>query len=81
MDLDVKPVVIVLVKTMGTMFFSNQKNTSGGSPYIIVVSREGEVSAGLSRATGHDKNTIMRWVQTADEHCKEVKGFFMFRNI
>lgn len=75
-------------KTSGHCFSENHgnhvfpiKNTSGGSPYVIIVSREGEVSAGLSRATEHDKNTIMRWVQTADEHCKEVKGFFMFRNI
>ena len=32
---------------------------------------------GASRATGHDKNVIMHWLDGAGEHCREVNNYFL----
>jgi len=32
---------------------------------------------GVARATGHDKNTICRWLDVAGIHCKEVTDYYL----
>lgn len=32
---------------------------------------------GVARATGHDKDTICRWVKVAGAHSKEVTSYLM----
>jgi hypothetical protein len=32
---------------------------------------------GVARATGHDKDTICRWIEVAGTHSKEVTSYFL----
>jgi hypothetical protein len=32
---------------------------------------------GISRATGHDKNMVMKWIDLAGQHCQEVNDYFL----
>jgi hypothetical protein len=32
---------------------------------------------GAARATGHDKNVVMHWLDVAGKHCKEVNEYFL----
>ena len=60
----------------GTMFFQSKAPREEILRTLSLFPEKGSIR-GLSRATGHDKNTIMRWVHRAGEHCKKVNEFFL----
>jgi len=60
----------------GTVFFQLKTPKEKVLRTIALFPEKGSIR-GLSRATGHDKNVIMNWIDVAGKHCKEVNEFFL----
>ncbi len=60
----------------GTVFFQLRAPKEEVLRTIALFPEKGSIR-GLSRATGHDKNLIMNWLDVAGKHCKEVSEFFL----
>lgn len=66
-------------ETHGTPFF--ELKTPGGEVIrtLAMFPEKGSIR-GVSRASGHSKDTVQRWIRVASEHCKEVTEYF-FRDL
>jgi transposase-like protein len=63
-------------ETRGTVFF--QLNTAEEEILrtVSMIPENGGIR-GLARATGHSKNTIIRWLDIVGTHSKEVTTYFL----
>ena len=63
-------------ETRGTIFFG--LNTPYGEVLrtLALLPEKGSIR-GVARVTGHDKNTICRWLAVAAEHCREVTDYYL----
>jgi hypothetical protein len=43
---------------------------------LVLLPEKGSIR-GVARATGHDKNSICRWVELAGSHCKKVTDYYL----
>ena len=77
-------IALLLCKTCGHCFSENR-----GTPFfdlntsmeevlrtIALLPEKGSIR-GLARATGHDKNTICRWLDLVGNHCREVTDYYL----
>jgi len=60
----------------GTVFFQLKTPRKEVLRTLALFPEKGSIR-GVGRATGHDKNVIMNWIDVAGEHCKEVNEFFL----
>jgi len=63
-------------ETRGTVFFGLDTSQEEVLRTLAIVPEKGGIR-GTARATGHDKNTISRWLNIAGAHCKEVTDYFL----
>lgn len=73
--LNVKPVIVALVKTKGTVFFGLDTPEEEVLRTLAMIPEKGSIR-GVARATGHSKDTICRWLKIAGTHSKEVTTYF-----
>ena len=43
---------------------------------LAIIPEKGSIR-GVARATGHDKDTISKWLEIAGTHCEEVTKYFL----
>ena len=43
---------------------------------LAIIPEKGSIR-GVARATGHDKDTISKWLEIAETHCEEVTKYFL----
>ena len=60
----------------GTPFFSLNTPKEEVLRTLALLPEKGSIR-GVARATGHDKNTICRWVELAGSHCKEINDYYL----
>jgi len=60
----------------GTVFFQLKTPRDEVLRTLALFPEKGSIR-GISRATGHDKNVIMNWLDVAGCHCKEVNEYFL----
>lgn len=63
-------------ETRGTVFFGFETPRREILRTLAMIPEKGSIR-GVERATGHDKNTICRWLDIAGAHCKEVTDYFL----
>jgi transposase-like protein len=63
-------------ETRGTIFFGLNTPEDEVLKALAQLVEKGGIR-GVARATGHDKNTICRWLKRAAEHCHEVNEYFL----
>jgi len=66
-------------ETRGTVFFELNTPEEEVLRTLSMISEKGSIR-GVARATGHDKDTICRWLDIAGTHSKEVTAYFL-RNL
>jgi len=59
----------------GTVFFGLNVPREEVLRTLAMIPEKGSIR-GVARATGHDKNTICKWLDIAGKHCKEVTEYF-----
>ena len=68
-------VSIASVKREGTAFFELDTPQEEVLRTLAMIPEKGSIR-GVARATGHDKDTICRWVKIAGAHSNEVTTYF-----
>lgn len=63
-------------ETRGTVFFGLDTPWEEVLRTLAMIPEKGSIR-GVARATGHDKNTICRWLSIAGDHCREVTEYFL----
>lgn len=63
-------------ETRGTVFFGLNTPYDEVLRTLAMIPEKGSIR-GVARATGHDKNTICRWLSIAAEHCREVTNYYL----
>ena len=63
-------------ESRGTPFFGLNTPTDEVLRTLALLPEKGSIR-GVARATGHDKNTICRWLDVAGKHCKEVTDYYL----
>lgn len=63
-------------ETRGTIFFGLDTPQEEVLRTLAMVPEKGGIR-GTARATGHDKSTILKWLNIAGSHCKEVTEYFL----
>ncbi len=63
-------------ETRGTMFFGLDTPQDEVLRTLALIPEKGSIR-GAARTSGHDKNTICRWLAIAAEHCREVTEYFL----
>jgi hypothetical protein len=62
-------------ETRGTIFFGLETPDDKILRTLAPVPEKGSIR-GTTRATGHDKDTICRWLDIAGAHCQEITDYF-----
>ncbi len=62
-------------ETRCTIFFGLKTPDEEILRTLAMIPEKGSIR-GTGRATGHDKDTICRWLDIAGAHCKEVTDYF-----
>jgi transposase-like protein len=62
-------------ETRGTIFFGLKTSDDEILRTLALVPEKGSIR-GTARATGHDKDTICRWLDVAGAHCQEITDYF-----
>jgi len=77
-------IALLLCKTCGHSFSENRstpffelKTTRDEVLRTLALLPEKGSIRGVARATGHDKNTICRWLDLAGAHCREVTEYYL----
>lgn len=60
----------------GTIFFGLNTPKDEILRTLAMIPEKGSIR-GTGRATGHDKDTIIRWLNLAGKHCKEINEYFL----
>ena len=63
-------------ETRGTVFFGLDTPEEEVLRTLAILPEKGSIR-GVARATGHDKDTICRWIEIAGTHSKEVTAYFL----
>ena len=63
-------------ETRGTIFFNLATPKEEVLRTLAMIDEKGSIR-GTARVTGHDKNTVSRWLKIAGEHCKEITEYFL----
>lgn len=63
-------------ETRGTIFFGLGTPEDEVLRTLALIPEKGSIR-GAARATGHDKNTVCRWLAVAAMHCQEVTEYFL----
>jgi transposase-like protein len=63
-------------ETRGTAFFELDTPQEEVLRTLAMIPEKGSIR-GVARATGHDKDTICRWVEIAGAHSNEVTTYFL----
>ncbi len=63
-------------ETRGTVFFCLNTPREEVLRTLAMIPEKGSIR-GTARASGHDTNTICRWLDIAGAHCKEVTAYFL----
>ncbi|MDD3041970.1 MAG: hypothetical protein PHW56_03380 [Methanosarcinaceae archaeon] len=63
-------------ETKGTIFFGLDTPQDEVIRTLAMIPEKGSIR-GVARATGHDKDTISRWLEIAATHCEEVTAYFL----
>lgn len=60
----------------GTVFYQMKTPKKEILRTLALFPEKGSIR-GMARASGHDKNVIMHWLDVAGEHCREVNDYFL----
>ena len=60
----------------GTPFFNLKTPKDEVLRTLALIPEKGSIR-GAARASGHDKNAVMRWTSVAGEHCQKVNEYFL----
>jgi hypothetical protein len=60
----------------GTVFFHLKTPRKEVLRTLALFPEKGSIR-GISRATGHDKNMVMKWINIAGQHCQKVNEYFL----
>jgi transposase-like protein len=60
----------------GTVFYQMKTPRREILQTLALFPEKGSIR-GMARASGHDKNVIMHWLDVAGEHCREVNDYFL----
>lgn len=60
----------------GTVFYQMKTPRAEILRTLALFPEKGSIR-GMARASGHDKNVIMHWLDVAGEHCREVNDYFL----
>ena len=63
-------------ETRGTVFFGLDTPREEVMRTLSIIPEKGSIR-GVARATGHDKDTISKWLEIAGTHSKEVTKYFL----
>lgn len=63
-------------ETRGTIFFGLDTPEEEVLRTLAMIPEKGSIR-GAARASGHDKNTVCRWIKIAGKHCREVTDYFL----
>lgn len=63
-------------ETRGTIFFGLGTPDEEILRTLAMIPEKGSIR-GTARATGHDKDSICRWLDIAGSHCKEVTDYYI----
>lgn len=63
-------------ETHGTPFFGLDTPEEEVMRTLAMIPEKGSIR-GAARASGHDKNAVLRWVNLAGAHCEEVTEYFL----
>jgi hypothetical protein len=63
-------------ETRGTVFFGLDTPREEVLRTLAMIPEKGSI-LGVARVTGHDKDTISKWLEIAGTHCEEVTKYFL----
>lgn len=60
----------------GTVFYQMKTPRKEILRTLALFPEKGSIR-GMARASGHDKNVILHWLDVAGEHCREINNYFL----